>query len=310
MKNLHVNILPKQVKSFNESAEALACTGAAYLCDRSLSLGNPILIYVPKSESGSLTSADAEMQQSSDIHARSPHALHLFAEMSHSCWVCNGGTALLDFDLGCHMGIRANGGGEFLTSCFIGELMTESFARTLVRVQDYDCVHTVFTLPLGNCILDFDLGYRLGIRDQGGGLEVDNGHTGKEENFCKVYGYELESLRALLLSPRAHSKGLGAIDVLVSFPIIGEFYVGGLPIQQQGCNLRVENSLFSNSSFRPQVTSGIQKMAVVGECSAEGNWAFKRPTQSLEKLMDVMREELPNTMAAVRISGMELSVLG
>ncbi|KAL6276571.1 serine hydroxymethyltransferase 3 chloroplastic [Prunus yedoensis var. nudiflora] len=32
---------------------------------------------------------------------------------------------------------------------------------------------------------------------------------------------------------RAHSKGLGAIDVLVSFPIIGEFCVGGLPIQQQ-----------------------------------------------------------------------------
>ncbi|KAI5318261.1 hypothetical protein L3X38_037969 [Prunus dulcis] len=103
----------------------------------------------------------------------------------------------------------------------------------MVRVQDYDCVHTVFTLPLGNCILDFDVGYLLGIRGQGGGFEVDNGHTGKEENFCKVYGYELESLRALLLSPRAHSKGLGAIDVLVSFPIIGEFYVGGLPIQQQ-----------------------------------------------------------------------------
>ncbi|KAI5318260.1 hypothetical protein L3X38_037968 [Prunus dulcis] len=77
------------------------------------------------------------MQQSSDIadsgitiHARSPHALHLFAEMSHSCWVCNGGTALLDFDLGYHMGIRDDGGGEFLTSCFIGGLMTESFART------------------------------------------------------------------------------------------------------------------------------------------------------------------------------------
>ncbi|CAL9019829.1 unnamed protein product [Prunus brigantina] len=45
--------------------------------------------------------------------------------MSHSCWVCNGGTALLDFDLGYHMGIRDNGGGEFLTSCFIGGLMTE-----------------------------------------------------------------------------------------------------------------------------------------------------------------------------------------
>ncbi|PQP95620.1 hypothetical protein Pyn_13730 [Prunus yedoensis var. nudiflora] len=109
-----------------------------------------------------------------------------------------------------------------------GRIITLSETNT-----DYDCVHTVFTLPLGNCILDFDLGYLLGIRDQSGGFEVDNGHTGKEENFCKVYGQELESLRALLLSPRAHSKGLGAIDMLVSFPIIGEFYVGGLPIQQQ-----------------------------------------------------------------------------
>ena len=52
-----------------------------------------------------------------DTSGISPHALHLFAEMSHSCWVCNGGTALLDFDLGYHMGIRDNGGGEFLTSC-------------------------------------------------------------------------------------------------------------------------------------------------------------------------------------------------
>ncbi|BBG93926.1 hypothetical protein Prudu_002081, partial [Prunus dulcis] len=123
----------KQVKSFNERAEALACVEAACLCDLSLSLGNPILIYVPKSESGRLTSANAEMQQPSDIadsgitiHARSleaigfwvdtsgisPHALHSFAEMSHSCSVCNGGTALFDFDLGYHMGIRDNGGGD------------------------------------------------------------------------------------------------------------------------------------------------------------------------------------------------------
>ncbi|CAB4289499.1 unnamed protein product [Prunus armeniaca] len=183
--------------------------------------------------------------------------------MSHSCWVCNGGTALLDFDLGYHMGIQDKGGGEFLTSYFIGGLkkelrqdlyllrfvsVQEASVPTLkllkamwlgrpidhthqfdfmiandgmvlshgcshvhFRVQDYDCVHTVFPIPLGNCILDFDLGYLLGIRDQGGGFEVDNGHTGKEENFCKAYGQELESLRALLLSPRAHSKGLGAM---------------------------------------------------------------------------------------------------
>ncbi|TQE09316.1 hypothetical protein C1H46_005052 [Malus baccata] len=37
--------------------------------------------------------------------------------------------------------------------------------------------------------------------------------------------------------------------------------------------------------------------------------AFKRASQSLEKLMDVMREELPDTMAAVRLSGMEISDL-
>ncbi|KAL5556472.1 hypothetical protein UlMin_038708 [Ulmus minor] len=37
--------------------------------------------------------------------------------------------------------------------------------------------------------------------------------------------------------------------------------------------------------------------------------AFKRAAESLEKLMDVMREELPDTMAAVRLSGMEISDL-
>ncbi|KAL6576021.1 hypothetical protein OROHE_000492 [Orobanche hederae] len=37
--------------------------------------------------------------------------------------------------------------------------------------------------------------------------------------------------------------------------------------------------------------------------------AFKKAAQSLEKLMDVTREELPDTMAAVRLSGMEISDL-
>lgn len=37
--------------------------------------------------------------------------------------------------------------------------------------------------------------------------------------------------------------------------------------------------------------------------------AFKKAAESLEKLMDVMREELPGTMAAVRLSGMEISDL-
>ncbi|XP_077249986.1 uncharacterized protein LOC143889602 isoform X2 [Tasmannia lanceolata] len=37
--------------------------------------------------------------------------------------------------------------------------------------------------------------------------------------------------------------------------------------------------------------------------------AFKRASESLEKLLDVTRKELPDTMAAVRLSGMEISDL-
>ncbi|KAI4345185.1 hypothetical protein L6164_012333 [Bauhinia variegata] len=37
--------------------------------------------------------------------------------------------------------------------------------------------------------------------------------------------------------------------------------------------------------------------------------AFKRAAESLEKLMDVTREEIPDTMAAIRLSGMEISDL-
>ncbi|GAB2282940.1 hypothetical protein Dimus_017474 [Dionaea muscipula] len=37
--------------------------------------------------------------------------------------------------------------------------------------------------------------------------------------------------------------------------------------------------------------------------------AFKRAAESLEKLLDVTREELPDTMTAIRLSGMEISDL-
>ncbi|CAA6659543.1 unnamed protein product [Spirodela intermedia] len=37
--------------------------------------------------------------------------------------------------------------------------------------------------------------------------------------------------------------------------------------------------------------------------------AFKRAAESIEKLLDATREELPDTMAAVRLSGMEISDL-
>ena len=37
--------------------------------------------------------------------------------------------------------------------------------------------------------------------------------------------------------------------------------------------------------------------------------AFKRAAESLEKLMDATREELPGTMAGIRLSSMEISDL-
>ncbi|KAL8133128.1 uncharacterized protein LOC141712390 isoform X2 [Apium graveolens] len=44
-------------------------------------------------------------------------------------------------------------------------------------------------------------------------------------------------------------------------------------------------------------------------CAIPTLLAFKRAAESMEKLLDVTREELPDTMAAVRLSGMEISDL-
>lgn len=44
-------------------------------------------------------------------------------------------------------------------------------------------------------------------------------------------------------------------------------------------------------------------------CAIPALLAFKRAAESLEKLLDVTAEELPDTMAAVRLSGMEISDL-
>ncbi|CAL8992013.1 unnamed protein product, partial [Prunus brigantina] len=233
----------------------VACTRAAYLCDRSLSLGNPISSMSPNQNLGvsplptprcnsHRTSPIPESPSTQDHHMLSICLLKCHTHVGYAM-------AVLHFLILILATIWA-----FETMVMFTKFHWFGTIQ-VVRVQDYDCVHTVFTLPLGNCVLDFDLGYLLGIRDQGGGFEVDNGHTGKEENFCKVYGYELESLRALLLSPRAHSKGLGAIDVLVSFPIIGEFYV----------------------------TSGMQKMAAVGECSAKGNCSVSWVAITISKIV-------------------------
>ncbi|RRT67414.1 hypothetical protein B296_00039283 [Ensete ventricosum] len=44
-------------------------------------------------------------------------------------------------------------------------------------------------------------------------------------------------------------------------------------------------------------------------CAVRSEQAFKKAAESLEKLLDVTAEELPDTMAAVRLSGMEISDL-
>ncbi|CAL2228245.1 unnamed protein product [Prunus armeniaca] len=56
-----------------------------------------------------------------DHHMLSAYLL----EMPHSCWGCNDGNVILDFDLGSHMGIQDKCGGAFLKSYFISVLMME-----------------------------------------------------------------------------------------------------------------------------------------------------------------------------------------
>ncbi|KAF8377238.1 hypothetical protein HHK36_030612 [Tetracentron sinense] len=63
----------------------------------------------------------------------------------------------------------------------------------------------------------------------------------------------------------------------------------------------------------------ISDLSLISRAAVSATWlffsaiptllAFKRAAESLEKLLDVTREELPNTMAAVRLSGMEISDL-
>lgn len=73
----------------------------------------------------------------------------------------------------------------------------------------------------------------------------------------------------------------------------------------------------SHWNFSQRHLTLLQALAVVTAicttwlfCSAIPTFlAFKRAAESLEKLMDTAREELPDTMAAIRLSGMEISDL-
>ena len=71
------------------------------------------------------------------------------------------------------------------------------------------------------------------------------------------------------------------------------------------CNTNSSGAIFT--SFIHIVFTFLDSYIFDVQC---GIWkAFKRAAESLEKLMDVTREELPDTMAAVRLSGMEISDL-
>ncbi|KAL8047247.1 hypothetical protein ABFX02_08G227600 [Erythranthe guttata] len=108
-----------------------------------------------------------------------------------------------------------------------------------------------------------------------------------------------------------------------------------LPTRRQSASLTVRS--FENApSVSPQLTSTVGysynplqwapthrhiQLLTFFSCAAaiSATWlfcsaiptllAFKRAAESLEKLMDATREELPGTMAAVRLSGMEISDL-
>ncbi|KAL7104489.1 hypothetical protein ACP275_08G247900 [Erythranthe tilingii] len=94
-----------------------------------------------------------------------------------------------------------------------------------------------------------------------------------------------------------------------------------LPTRRQSASLTVRS--FENAPSEPSIYP--QLTSTVGYSYNPLQWApthrhiqlltffscaaFKKAAESLEKLMDATREELPGTMAAVRLSGMEISDL-
>nr|XP_007137601.1 hypothetical protein PHAVU_009G140000g [Phaseolus vulgaris]ESW09595.1 hypothetical protein PHAVU_009G140000g [Phaseolus vulgaris] len=75
------------------------------------------------------------------------------------------------------------------------------------------------------------------------------------------------------------------------------------------CSFTVQPSHYTSTLGSPQLTHWNLTSRHVTVLNVFACAAFKKAAESMEKLMDATREELPNTMAAIRLSGMEISDL-
>ncbi|VVB13902.1 unnamed protein product [Arabis nemorensis] len=104
-------------------------------------------------------------------------------------------------------------------------------------------------------------------------------------------------------SPSQYSNPQESSDPLVSSRLTSS--VGQPPLQLSQWTLTQKHFVFLNVvACVTAISASWLFLAAIPTLLA-----FKKAAESLEKLLDVTREELPDTMAAVRLSGMEISDL-
>ncbi|CAA0806410.1 Unknown protein [Striga hermonthica] len=139
--------------------------------------------------------------------------------------------------------------------------------------------------------------------------KLNNGEGADEYNLRVTVTANLSSNGKLLCAFTAMMNCEVALDNAVSRDFVGNSVEAWLVAIRWTLEMLMERT-----SDRLLLRLGNKNLAAISAtwlfCSAIPTLlAFKRAAESLEKLMDITREELPGTMAAVRLSGMEISDL-
>nr|KAJ0215527.1 hypothetical protein LSAT_V11C300105010 [Lactuca sativa] len=102
-------------------------------------------------------------------------------------------------------------------------------------------------------------------------------------------------------------------------PSLSLSYIDAISADISNCDHDDKSSTFGNPTSHSKTWSSSSPPLTSKSTTISAIWlfysaiptllAFKRVAESLEKLLDVTREELPDTMAVVRLSGMEISDL-
>nr|KAJ0207178.1 hypothetical protein LSAT_V11C500265910 [Lactuca sativa] len=96
-------------------------------------------------------------------------------------------------------------------------------------------------------------------------------------------------------------------------------YIDAISADISNCDHDGKSLTFGNPASHSETRSSSSPPLTSKSTAISATWlfcsaiptllAFKRATESLEKLFDVTREELPDTMVVVRLSGMEINDL-